>query len=175
MNRTLSFLFLFALISFLLLSCSRDASGPTGYERIVIDSYKSASYVGDPEIDLFLYDDSGNELAKDDYNGAGSIDTHTEGLVLDPGVYYIKVDDTYAAYTGPYALRVLSLAVGDSLPAAEDPNSIPDDSGNESDDSAPGNIPDNPVDIPLGNSNWVNRYLDSATGDVADWFKLVLP
>ena len=174
MRKTLLYLFIFVLASFLVLSCSPEATGPVVYDRIVIDSYKSASYVGDPANDLFLYDETGLELARDDDNGAGSIDTYALGLSLSPGTYYIKVDDTFSSYTGPYAIRVLPLAIGESLPTAEDPDAIVADAY-EPDDTAPGNVPTNPADISLGNSNWLNRYLDSASGDVSDWLKLVLP
>ena len=181
MSRILSFLFLFALISFLLISCSQDATGPTVYERIVIDTYGPFG-TGDPKTDLVLYDDIGTPQVTDDDAGPGQIDTYASGKSLSPGTYYIKVynkDRDETSISG-YVVRVLSLDINIAIPDPELP--LPDlvtPDPYEDDDNAPGNIPTNPVDIFLGNSNWVNRYLGSTNPVVDpvddDWLKLVLP
>jgi len=181
MSRILSFVFLFALISFLLISCSQDATGPTVYERIVIDSYPPPG-AGDPETDLVLYNKDGDPLATAVHSltEGARIDTHAEVVSLSSGTsYYIKVHNTDRDWFGYYAVRVLSLAVGETPPVVDVATNLEHPDPAEDDDNAPGNIPTDPVDISLGNSNWVSRYLgeyDPAPDYIDDdWLKLVLP
>jgi len=176
MHKTLLYLFIFVLASFLVLSCSPEATGPVVYDRIVIDSYKT-DISGDPETDLILFDETGTELGKDESPGPGRIDTEALGLSLSSGTYYIKVYNVNQNKTDAYVVRALSLSNGASLPPPELPLAMNEPDPYEDDDSAPGNIPTNPADISLGNSNWINRYLGYIPPDPndVDWLKLVLP
>lgn len=173
MRKTLLYLFILLLVSFLVLSCSPEATGPVVYDRIVIDSYRT-NISGDPETDLALYDEWGTELARDETAGPGRIDLV---LTLSSGTYYVKVYDKNNTAIAPYVVRALSLSIVASLPAPELPLVINEPDPYEPDDSAPGNIPTNPADISLGNSNWINRYLGYIPPDPndVDWLKLVLP
>ncbi len=181
MHRMSLYLFIFVLVSFLVLSCSPEVTGPVIYERIVIDSYPPSG-AGDPETDLILYDETGTELGSGDHTTVGGrIDTYAEGLSLSSGTYYIKVYNKNTTLTsiGYYAVRVLSLTVVDSVPDPDIATDLVHPDLYEDDDNAPGNIPTDPVDISLGNSNWVSRYLGEYDPDNDpdddDWLRLVLP
>ena len=99
-------------------------------------------------------------------------------MSLSSGTYYIKVYNVNQNKTDAYVVRALSLSKGASLPAEDLPPWMNEPDSYEPDDNAPGNIPTNPVDITLGNLNWVNRFIGilsplSFIDD--DWLKLVLP
>jgi len=163
--------------------------GGAAYERIVIDTFKSATYVGDPEVDLILYDQSGVELTRDESGGPSSIDTFALGLTLVPGTtYYVKVYNKDRAYLGPYALRVLNLATDADIPSAVPPGSInsgdlidpedPDSESYEPDDQHVKNVPNNPAATTLGNDNPLNRYLgffDPVSYVDDDWIVFEIP
>ena len=100
---------------------------------------------------------------------------------LTSGTYYIRVRGASEALAEYYAIRVLSLKVGEPLPSYSRPGvHSPDADPYEPDDTPiSGGVPDSPVNIGLGNSNQLSRYYEDASGapgdgDV-DWFKLVLP
>lgn len=168
-----------ALAALLFLSCPVDSNGPEIYERIVIDTYGVLGVT--PETDVDLYGETGTLLGSNEASSSvpGQIDTYNEGIPMSSGTYYIKVYDNGRTDINPYAIRVLSLSVGESLPPSFDPGSFnSSDSPYESDDDAPGNIPTNAAKIPLGNTNYLNRYLGSSSpvnyvDD--DWLKLELP
>jgi hypothetical protein len=150
---------------------------PRLYPRIVIDTFPPTEVYPVTDTTLQLFDGGGNLVAQDDDNPAVPFDfqssariDYTGGLV--PGTYYIRV---YSAATnpGPYVIRVLELAVGESLLAYVFPGSAVSEGNPDGDDGATGNIPDNPTDIGLGNDNQLNKDLDPGT-DV-DWLRLVLP
>lgn len=146
------------------------------YERIVIDTYK-AWLGGAPDTDLILYDETGKELGRDEPigGGPGRIDTDDPSISpLSSGIYYIRVYDKDSGYVGPYAVRALSLAAEEALPDPVVPGSFnTSDFPYESDDAVTGNVPTNPVEIPLGNDNYLNRYL--YPGTESDWLILELP
>ncbi len=149
------------------------------YDRIVIDTYEPRGGwgAGFPPTDTYLtlFDDSGSMLEEDndstpytdDHIGSAHI-YYTDGLIS--GTYYIRVTSGFGS--GPYAIRVLSLNKGAALP-----NPIYFDSYSEStdydDDDSKKNIPNDPIDINVGNINAVNRRLNSSV-DI-DWLKFVLP
>jgi hypothetical protein len=163
-----------ALAALALLSCPLGTSGPTTYERIVIDTYNVL--YGAPDTDLILYNESGTELVRDEPVGTepGRLDTEELAITLESGTYYIRVYDKDDTYVGPYAIRALSLSMGEELPGALDPGSANNPDSYEPDDNEdPANVPTDPVDLPLGNDNYRNRYLDPGTE--SDWLVLVLP
>jgi hypothetical protein len=168
---------LFLLVAVFFSSCP-TADGPA-YTRIVIETYNPDG-IGKANTDTTLrfYDTSGNQLDLNDNVGdIGSnpfypyarID-HTAGL--EPGTYYIRINSD-AANPGPYMLRVLSLNVGEALPAYAFPGPTAGEAPPDGDDTAVGNVPVAPVDISLGSASGLNRWIDPGT-DV-DWCKLVLP
>jgi LruC domain-containing protein len=166
----------------------------TGYPRIVIETFSpNGSFTADTFIDLFgangdpdadnpwTGDDTGDALAWDDNGSTNwanmSLIDYTKGL--NPGTYYIRVRGNVEAFDEWYAIRVLSLNVGDSLPAypilplASKPDSV-DLVGTGDDNPQSGGIPANPVEIGLGAAGALSRSLDyDGAGDI-DWFKLVL-
>lgn len=169
-----------ALAALVFSSCPLESDGPETYERIVIDTY--GLFGGYPQTDVDLYDETGTLLGSDTAAAfePGRIDTDELGINLSSGTYYIKVYDNDQTEINPYAVRALSLAVGETLPGAVAPpggiNST--DTPYEPDDAATGNIPTDPVEITLGNNLYLNRYLgDSTVPDPIDddWLKLVLP
>ncbi|MBA7567832.1 hypothetical protein ES708_09550 [subsurface metagenome] len=178
-------------VSGFILSCSNRE--PTTYERIVIDTFypDGASFVdtyidlfdnnGDPDVDYPWTDDVGESIASDDNGNTDQtfmsrID-YTGGL--QSGTYYIRVRANVEATTGPYAIRVLSLLIGESLPAYALPGSLaPEPDADEDDDDQDSNwIMIKSILIQVGNANRLNRSIDydlgNSKGDV-DWFKLVL-
>jgi hypothetical protein len=161
-----------AAILILLSSCGEST---TLYQRIVIDTYPYSAIAAVTDTTLGFYDESGNGLDTDDNSGdyppSARID-YTGGL--EPGIYYIKI---YSASfnPGPYVIRVLSLDIGESLPAPVFPG-VANFEGADGDDADIGNVPVSPNDISLGNSNWLNKDIDvGGIGDDVDWLKLVLP
>jgi len=183
--------------AFALLGCSDPGNTPITYERIVIDTYSpNGSYTADTYIDLFdengdpdaddpwSSDDTGEALASAD---SGNPDWPMMARIdytgdLKPGdIYYIRVRGATETVDDPYAIRVLSLNVGDSLPGYVSLSPVIGLDGYEDDDDpvSTGGVPTNPVPIQLGNSNSLSRSIDNPSGlpgdgDI-DWFKLVLP
>lgn len=172
------------------ITITTDTGGGSGngggntYERIVIDTYKSALYVGPPATDLILYDENGLELARDEGTGPGRIDTYELSLGLSPGTYYLKVYNKDRGYFGPYAVRLLLLASDEDLPKPVIPGIIndldldPNNGSYEPDDNVLNKIPTNPAELSLGNDNPLNRYLgfqDPPNPLDDDWLKFVLP
>jgi hypothetical protein len=186
--------------AFALLGCSDPGNTPITYERIVIDTYSpNGSYTADTYIDLFdengdpdaddpwSSDDTGEALASAD---SGNPDWPMMARIdytgdLKPGdIYYIRVRGATETVDDPYAIRVLSLNVGDSLPGyvfltPVVPPDDPDSGENDDDPVSTGGVPTNPVPIQLGNANSLSRSIDNPSGlpgdgDI-DWFKLVLP
>jgi len=151
------------------------APEPTFYPRILIETYKPRVGAPVPLTRLYLYDSGGTLLDFNDRSALGADDTtrldYTGGL--NSGTYYIKVtgDGSAPHY---YAVRALSLSLGETPPAYDYPggeNLTEDDT--DGDDTDTGNVPDNPVDISLGNTNWLNRAINPPS-DI-DWLRLVLP
>lgn len=184
-----------ALLALLALVSCPSPQGPSVYERIVIDTFSPGfGFTPDTFIDLFDANgdpdtddpwtgiDTGQVIAWDD-NGStewvnmARID-YTGGMMS--GTYYIRVRGNVEAFDEYYAIRVLSLNVGDSLPA--DPSvalAAKPDAFERDDDPQSDGVPTNPVPIGLGNANALSRSLDydlgpPAEGDI-DWFVLVLP
>ena len=188
--------FKFIYIVFLLamiLSCSTGSDGDGGpivYERIVIDTYGWLAGA-DSFTYLDLFDASGDTDADDPWSGDDTADaiasddngnpnpTHTNCARIDytgglsSGTYYIRVRLEASGSAEPYVIRVLSLSVGEAVPAYIYPGSSnASDTPYEPDDNPQsGGVPTNSNPIQLGNSNYLNRYL--ATSDV-DWIELVL-
>ena len=192
MRATAAALTLALLASLALLSCS-SPSAPTTYERIVIETFSpDGSVTADTYIDLFdsngdpdaddpwtgndtadaiAYDDDGNDSL---FTGMSRVD-YSGGLAS--GTYYIRVRGRTISYgiDDFYAIRVLSLQLGDSIPAyptlafAAKP-----DSEEVDDNPTSGGIPGNPVSIDT--STPLSRTLYSnGTDPEIDWFELVLP
>ncbi len=175
-------LFLLIFIVAVFISCPNEADETNVYERIVIDTYEPLGGFGaipqqvPTDTYLTLFNDSGSMLVEDndstpytdDHIGSAHI-YYTDGLIS--GTYYIRVTSGFGS--GFYAIRVLSLNKGAALPDPIYFGSHSDDSAYELDDASSGNIPDNPIDIELGNDKALNRKLNSDT-DI-DWMKLVLP
>jgi len=169
---------------------------PGLYPRIVIDTHSpNRSFTTDTYIDLF--DSEGDPDADNPWTGDDTADTiawddnsnpdfktmaridYTGGL--PPGTYYIRVRGALVTADDYYAIRVLSLNPGDTLPAydfsqdvAEKPDAYEAAPGD--DEPKSGGVPSNPVDIGLGVV--LSRSLDyddtTQEGDI-DWFRLVLP
>jgi hypothetical protein len=186
-----------ALGTLFVLSCPQppDPPTPTTYERIVIETFPSMlgnttdtcvelfGSGGDPDADdPWAGNDTADAIAYDDNSS-----THTwysyidyqEGLTS--GTYYIRVRGKTIDTTGPYAIRALSLALEESLPAYDYPNVLAVPDPYEDDDSPvySEGVPTNPLLLELGASKRLNRWLDYTAGppeegDV-DWFELVLP
>ena len=191
-----------ALLALLALVSCPSPQGPSVYERIVIDTFSPGfGFTPDTFIDLFDANgdpdtddpwtgiDTGQVIAWDD-NGStewvnmARID-YTGGMMS--GTYYIRVRGNVEAFDEYYAIRVLSLNVGDSLPdypIFSDPLTYlplaakPDayDTPVIDDNPTQGGIPTNPASIGLGTSNSLSRsfYRDGVNPDI-DWFVLVLP
>jgi hypothetical protein len=163
----------------LLIMFTSCPSGPNFYARVLIETFPFDSTASSMDTILTLYDSSGTQIAYDDDNPDVPFDHSFSARIdyengLDPGIYYIKVTADGLPGVGPYVIRALSLAIGESVPAYSYPGVPGDDSGIEPiDDTDSGNIPDNPINMGLGNANQKNRYMDSET-DV-DWLRLDLP
>lgn len=178
MTRKASILLLAGVLSAVLAGCPNpEGPKPIVCERLVIDTFPPITGTAATDTTLRLYDDRGRELAFDDnnpnvpfdYQPSARID-YTEGLPA--GTYYVKV---YSAIGNPgdYVVRVLDLALTDSLPAYELPEKPSTEGYPDGDDEAVGNVPVNPLDIDFGNANQRNRNLwDEA--DV-DWLRIVIP
>ena len=131
MTKRLMVWFVIVLSSLLLLSCP-TSTGPTIYERIVIDIYPPVP-AGEPDTEIALFDKDGStELAKDESGSPGPpglIDTEVGGLSLSSGTYFIKVyHENPAGGLQPYVVRAISLALGVAIPLGTDdvPAIIPD-------------------------------------------------
>jgi hypothetical protein len=166
------------------------------YERIVIETYDpvapNTTFTA-PFISLFgpngdtTADTSPNEWNGDNspYTVDGSVAIAESGTFgtwvsidyqggLAPGVYYVRVRGAQSYQIGGYAIRFLSLNVGDLLPAYTYFGTVnAADSPYETDDTLQSGtgIPANPVLVSPGSV--LNRNLQ-ATSDM-DWFKLTLP
>jgi len=170
--------------------------GPTLYDRIVIDTHSpNGSFTTDTYIDLF--DSEGDPDADDPWTGDDTADAiafnddgnpefpnmaridYTGGL--PPGTYYIRVRGAKEIVDEYYAIRVLSLNPGDTLPdydfsqpLAEKPDVYEAAPGD--DEPKSGGVPSNPVSIEIGAT--ISRSIDydyaTQEGDI-DWFVLVLP
>ena len=164
MRKGLILWFIIILSPLLFLACPSDPAGPTVYAKIVLDAYAPLSVMGDPTMDVKLMSDGSNEVPGDE-----DIDPlRVEMSDLPSGTYYIRVT-SIAPGDQAYALRALS-------PVGADPSPIFPETINSSDtpfETDDGDI--NRNSISLGNSNYVNRYLDLDDTDTVDWLKLVLP
>jgi hypothetical protein len=156
-----------------------DESGNEGdYARLVIDTYephRSLPPYAAADTYLALYDAAGNLLAE---NNDGNTDlgqggsSRIEVFGANSGRYFLKVTKG-TDRIGPYAVRVLSLAVGAALPLYPDAFDILSDPYENKD--APEAVPPlslMPAGIRVGTNNF-GRILDPAT-DV-DWILLDLP
>lgn len=195
MCKIVVFITLVLMLALLLTACS-NPSTPTTYERIVIDTYSpngalfGPTYLdlfdsdGDPDSgdDFWVGDDAGDVIASDDnshptYTNMARID-YTGGLTS--GTYYIRVRGDSKTINDFYAIRVLSLNIGDGLPSYNFPG-LDDrpDSYEDDDDPASNWIPLKYIDIQLGDANALSRSIDNLSATPADadvdWFKLVLP
>ena len=149
-------------------ACSSGPTGPDGpvsYEKIVIEAYKPASYLGDPTLTVSLMSDESTEVA-------GDTDSSDLRVVMDnlpSGTYYIRVTSSEIIDQN-YALRLLALAASEAEPTRIDPNTTnTTDTPYEPDDS---DIDRN--SISFGNDEYVVRYLNADSGD-EDWLKFVVP
>ena len=157
----------------LLAACSNPATGPIYYPRIYIETYHPTEPItgADTETRITLYDGSGNQLGQAVQATAFAVLDYLGGLYS--GTFYIEVDSGPGPFgnIGPYAIRVLSLNLGESLPGYISFGSTNDPDTYEDDDASVLNIPTSPVSISLGGA--LNRYLDSIADP--DWMVLVLP
>jgi hypothetical protein len=182
--------FSFLIVSLIFIGCREP--GITTYERIVIDTYSpnnaltADTYVdlfdsnGDPDTDdPWSGDDTGDAIAwaddgNLDYASMARID-YTGGLTS--GTYYIRVRGGTFDVSDYYAIRALSLNIGDGLPGYIFPGlDASPDSYEDDDDPGSNWIPLSYVPLQLGNANNLSRSIDYAlsVSDV-DWFELVLP
>lgn len=169
-----------------------SAAVPVTYPRVVIETYDptDGGVVTVPFISLFnasgdtTADTSPNEWNDDQPpftvdTGVAIAESGTSGTWesidyqggLAPGVYYVRIRGAQSYATGPYAVRFLSLNVGDALPTYSYfgvTNSA--DSPYESDDAVVSGVPTNPVGVSPGSV--LNRFL---TNSDMDWFRLTLP
>jgi hypothetical protein len=156
------------------------AQGPA-YERIVIETYKYKSDTANVDTYLRLYDAAGTLLAENDNITASDLFSRIDYTAgLEPGTYYIEINSETTPFPslGPYVVRVLSLKLGEALPAYDYPGVIASEPWPDGDDSAP--LPSTPKDISLGTDKWLNRYLTTLPDHVGepydvDWCVLVLP
>ena len=165
------------------------------YPRVVIETFDpNGSAFTSPFISLF--GPSGDTTAdpigagpnewKDDLSpftvdsGVAIVESGTTGTWvsidyqggLAPGVYYVRVRGAQSYQTGAYAIRFLSLNVGDPLPAYTTfGTQNATDSPYEPDDAVALGIPSSPVSVTLGTER--NRFLQ-VDADM-DWFILTLP
>ncbi len=170
------------LSSLLVMSCENNGPiPPTTYERILIDTYQPQG--GLPlnipaDTYLSLFNASGSLLAADDdgntdsgQNGSSRIDD-TSGLTS--GTYYIKITKgPGSANIGAYAVRLLSLALADPIPAYPASFDVTSDpyEGQDAPEAAPP-VTVTPMSMPLGTDN-LGRILGTVS-DV-DWLYFVLP
>ena len=162
-------------------SCPQPAdSGPTTYQRIVIETYPWKNGVSPTDTTLSLFDSTGTELGFNEDIGAGNVASRIDVANLNSGVYYIEIY-SYSGNHGPYVIRALSLKTGDALPAYEYPGAFAAEPWPDGDDISTNNIPGTPKPISLGRLNYLNRNLNkndtyppSLAGDI-DWCELVLP
>ena len=182
--------FLFILLMLALVISCPNTNSPVTYERIIIETfYPGGGGIvntvltlfdenGDPDADdpWVVSDAPPDSLAEDDDSqpdGSHVLYSHidyTGGLIS--GTYYIRVRHFSSTGTGYYAIRILSLALGDDVPVLPVLTPNASDSPYEPDDNPvlTGGVPTNPVSISIGDQ--FSRYLTA--GDI-DWFKLVLP
>lgn len=174
-----------------------SASVPIIYPRVVIETYDpNGSAFTSPFISLFgpsgdtttdpigagpnewnndgppFTVDTGVAIAESGTTGTWASIDYQGGLA--PGVYYVRVRGAQSYQTGAYAIRFLSLNVGDSLPAYTTfATQNTADSPYESDDAlvAGTGVPANPAAAAPGSV--LNRSLQVSSD--MDWFKLTLP
>ena len=151
--------------------CPREPAADGFYDLLVIDTFHSGGG-GTSDILLILYDAQGNELETGtaspniNHTGYSRID-YQDGL--NAGTYYIRVENPSGSGQIFYGIWVVDYDPGSDFPdLGEEFESV------DNDDYAPGNIPDNPVPIQLGEANAQSRAINPIATDV-DWFKLVLP
>ncbi|MBA7567831.1 hypothetical protein ES708_09549 [subsurface metagenome] len=175
--------------------------GPQTYPRIVIDTYypDADHYVdtyidlfdskGDPDIDDYPWtDDVGDAIASDNNGNKDPGQTYMSRIDyqegLPSGTYYIRVRANVENTAGWYAIRALSLNIGESLPAYEYPQTppaLPDNTpdGEEDDDDQNANwVMIKSVPIELGSDKFIIRSIDYDLNDLkgdVDWFELILP
>ncbi len=144
---------------------SSGGDDPVLYDRIVVQTFDpwaggSTQAVGR----ITLFDPSGVQLDQ----ALQQVD-YIAGL--SSGTYYASVE-VVSHLSGPYGVRVLSLALGDSIPAAPDLGTEnPTDAPYEDDNASPfGGGSPNPATLDLGTP--LNRYLGDPD---TDWHKIVLP
>jgi hypothetical protein len=180
MKRVVLIVFSALAIGLVFIGCPEP--GPHTYERIVIDTYSpNDSLTADPDdtVDPWTDDDTTDAIAwaddgNPDFASMARID-YTGGLTS--GTYYIRVRGKTSSESSYYAIRVLSLNIGDSPPGYIFPgfDAMPD---SYEDDDDPGSnwIPLKYITIQLGNANNLSRSIDydSSVPDV-DWFQLDLP
>lgn len=175
-GKVLGALSLFMMV--LLLTGCPDPTAPSApdYPRILIDTYSPLDGGTPPDTTLRLYDASGTLLASDDGSSSADGDAHIDYTTgLDVGTYYIKItgDSGGAVY---YAIRALSLSLGETPPAYNYPGALSSEDETDGDDADTDNVPDAPKDISLGNANRLNRAINPVVpvADI-DWLRLELP
>lgn len=143
--------------------------GVKTYERILIEAYSSYGG-GEPTVEVALMQDAETKVEGDEDSKAVRVALSD----LAGGTYYIRITSE-AATDQPYALRVLTLAEGETVPDPIVPGGLEainlEDAPYEPDDDDP-DREENSIDP--GNANYVNRYFDVEGGDTVDWLKLEL-
>ena len=139
--------------------------------RLVVDTYPPIDGLDETDTTLELYSGDMTLLAADDDGGDGLSARIDLSPQPEPGTYYIKVYSS-TSNIGPYVIRALDLDQGQALPSYDYPGVIDDDTDNEDDSLLSGGVPVYPVDIDLGPTNRLNRYL--GLGDDVDWLRLEL-
>lgn len=182
MSRKIGFAAVLLVVIIFLSSCPQPTtSGPTTYERIVIETYPWDTGKSPTNTTLRLFDSTGTELAFNEDIGAGNVASRIDYTTgLESGTYYIKITSD-AGNSGTYVIRALYLTLTDALPDYEYPKVEVAEPWPDGDDLSTGNIPEAPKIISLGSLKYLNRNLTTNTvfppplpGDV-DWCKLVLP
>ena len=184
-----------------LLSGCAPPDPPIIYERIVIDTYKPKTGVvaadtfislfgpaGDPTWDADPWGDPPDytvdappiSIAEDDDSNStffpcARID-YTEGLAS--GTYYVRVRGKKTNDTGVYAVRVLSVAIGEDIENYDAGGwyflSTSDDASYETDDDPEsGRRANESGSITIGGK--LNRAITTTTDSDVDWLKLTLP
>ena len=156
----------------IVIEVEEDPGNGGSLERIVIETYHPTDGVI-TDTTLELLDDQMGHLVSDDNSGTGFSARIDLLGGLETGTYYIKI---YSAKsnTGAYAIRLLTLAENDELPAYEYFDATSDDSAYEPDSDGDGNmIKLNPILPGVTVIEALNRRLNSV--DDVDWLVFSLP
>ncbi len=171
-------------------------SNTTGdYPRIVIETFSpNGDFTADTYLELFGASGNPNEvdpwtptgaaLAYDDNSSTAfaMMSKIDYAKPLSRGTYYIRVRGSSKSYgiDDWYAIRVLSLPLGGSLPSyptlalAGKPDAV-DNSDTVDDYLDASGVPSNPVPIDLTTPLSRTLFRDGSVTSDVDWFKLVLP